>query len=245
MWYTVVFICEWTHITKTYKLVKVDILPLLLSSSISTIFQISLQMFFLNIFLCPDPVLICCFSICLSSSKSFPFPGFPPPSQFPSCFCSSWALGTDIFFFFVCLNNDIISKNCWRGKGLRALSGFDNPCLPHSSLTLSLSLDRFWLQLHIFSRTVVRGHYGLIMGFSWDSPCKNTAGEMQRKEEDAESILASLLVFCPDLPLSCPPFGHVSSLLVDFITHFPPLFTLILSLFLYLSVVLSEQGGSN
>lgn len=40
------------------------------------------------------------------------------------------------FFLFFLMNDDIISKNCWQGKGLRASSGFDHPPLRHLSLSL-------------------------------------------------------------------------------------------------------------
>lgn len=74
-----------------------------------------------------------------------------PPSHilptFPSTFRPSRAEGADTFFFFLFfMNNDIISKNCWRGKELQAPSGFDNTPLLH----FPLSLDHIWLLWHDF-----------------------------------------------------------------------------------------------
>lgn len=78
------------------------------------------------------------------------FLGFPPsPLTFALVEPEAQTHFSFSIFF---MNNDIISKNCWRGKGLRAPSGFDNTHLPHVSLSL---WTRFGCCNMIFGKAVV------------------------------------------------------------------------------------------
>ena len=78
------------------------------------------------------------------------FIGFPPsPLTFALVEPEAQTHFSFSIFF---MNNDIISKNCWRGKGLRAPSGFDNTHLPHVSLSL---WTRFGCCNMIFGEAVV------------------------------------------------------------------------------------------
>lgn len=134
MWYTVVFICEWTHITKTYKLVKVDILPLL-SSSTSTILQISLQMFFFKIFFYVPIQLLFVLSVfvCLHLNLSLSLDSPHLPS-FPLVFApvEPWA---QTYFSFLCVWIMISSpKIVGEEKGC-------GPCLALTTLAFHIHLS--------------------------------------------------------------------------------------------------------
>lgn len=83
------------------------------------------------------------------------------------------------------------SKNCWRGKSLRALSGSDDARLPQSSPAphVRVSSDRVWPQLLDFQRFVTRrGGMGVGvvvvgggLGSSGGSAPVNMGGEAQER----------------------------------------------------------------
>lgn len=147
-------------------------------------------------------------------STLLPFPGFPPsPLTFALVEPEAQTHFSFSIFF---MNNDIISKNCWRGKGLWALSGFDNTRLPHLSLSLWTIFGRCCMS---FGKTVVADGEEVIMVWCWfflcllPKRCSRDAGRGGRWG-----------VFSPPSSLSFhPPFS---------LCHSPPLFSL---LFLSLS----------
>lgn len=201
----------------------------------------------------------CCFIfVCLHRYVSPFFLDFLhlPPSPRILSPVEPWAqthFSLSLFFFF--MNNDIISQNCWRGKVLRALSGFDNTCLPHLSFSLTFSLSLwtiFGCSCMIFSKTVVGGHWGLVMGFLWVSLYRSIAGAMQEKEQDEESsalsfplclyLLTPLLFTLTLSPQNSSWLSHCLAIplpfcLFYFITHSPPLVPLSFSLSLPLPLL--------
>lgn len=148
--------------------------------------------------------------LCLHLHISLPLP--PSPLTFALVEPEAQTHFSFSIFFF--LNNDIISKNCWGGKGLRAVSGFDNARLLHFSLSLSLIgpylAAAAWFLVKLLCRMVKRSLWFDVFCFLCTSPHQNTAGETQGEEEEEDEelsfplrppVLLHSLSFCPLLSL--------------------------------------------
>lgn len=144
------------------------------------------------------------------------------------------------------MNNDIIFKNCRRGKELRAPSGFDKPLLPHFSLAF------LWPHLVALARFSVKRLWRLVkrslcffVVFLVPRPKKNIAEEGQNEQSWAFLSL-SISLLCHTLSCrvafstlrSSPPFTICFSPLTLSVTH-PSISHL------SLSTVLSGPSGSN
>lgn len=112
------------------------------------------------------------------------------------------------------MNNDIISKNCWRGKGLRALSGFDNTPLPHLSRSLWTNLAAAaWFSVKPLWRMVKRSLWFDVV-FSVLLLTK-TLQEGRRERRKMRSLQLSF-------PFCVPVLFHPLSL---FFTFYPSFFS--------------------
>ncbi len=172
-------------------------------------------------YFCPYPTLLLppsCFFFytCLCLHRSLSLASLPPLPPSPLTFAlvepeAQTHFSFSIFF----MNNDIISKNCWRGKGLRALSGFDNTPLPHLSFSLWTKFGRCCL---IFGKTVVADGEEVIMGFFVPLLTKTLQERQMRK---MRSLQLSFPLYLPVLSF-CPPFSD--SLILLLLSLFPLLF---------------------
>lgn len=185
-------------------------------------FFVSLCFFlYVILYLGPDPALLVGldFSVFIS-----PSPSIPSTVLFPLLFHSSWAFFVFCFFIWIMTSSPKIVG----GKGLRALSGFDNTCLPHLFLTFAPSLSLFgpylaattWFSVKLLCEVITVWPCGSLEPLL----AKTLRMRCREKKDDEESLavffplcLLSWLSSCLSLSFTvfCP------YRLFYFITYFP------------------------